>query len=916
MPEHHTFLSGSPPLQAETNQAQIEFFEKSIRPLLHQKCVDCHGEKKQEMGIRFDNASFIKHLKDYPEMVLPDKPENSRLMQVLAYSDEDIQMPPKGKMSDEEIALIRKWMSEGAYWPEEEAASTPKLGGPYDFEALRQDHWAYRPIADPAPPTVQHADRVQTSVDNFILRKLEEQNLSLAPEADKRTLIRRLKFDLLGLPPTWEEVQAFEQNESPHAYAELVDYYLSLPEYGQRWGRHWLDVARYADTKGYVFTAEPRYGYSYTFRDYVIEAFNADKPYDQFLIEQLAADCLELEEPKRELAAMGFLTVGRRFRNNKHDVIDDRIDVVSRGLMGMTVGCARCHDHKYDPIPTEDYYSLYGIFDSCHEPDESILPQIGEPADKAAYEKYLQDFAAIDKELEEFDQKKVAELKHEVRHHMVAYLLKNISGDADVPAEYATSYDKHQLRNPLINRWKDFLINFKDGTSPIWGAWVKFSQLKPEEFEQLSPEQLTQILTESNTNALIVEKLTNRPLKSMYDVALCYGEAFRQVEDAWHTQEDKATGLSEPQHEVLRNELYTEGRPFDLNYDQWKDQIDRAVRNQRNEIVKKQDNLRATSPGSPPRAMVLMDNAKPTEPVVFVRGVAGRRGDKVPRQFFKILEDDNRQPFQNGSGRLELARKIASPDNPLTARVFVNRVWMLHFGNGIVRTPSDFGARSDAPTHPELLDHLATQFIQQGWSIKNLHRLIVNSATYRQSGAANPEAAAVDPENRLLWKKPRQRIEFEAMRDSMLAVAGQLDATHGGKGVDLETSNRRTVYGFINRNNLPTLFRVFDVASPDVSTPQRPQTTVPQQALFTMKSPFVVEQAKQLAHRAVEQGGENPEERVKALYQITYARLPAENEVSAALAFINGTEATDTEFTPWDKLAQVMLMTNEFLFVD
>ncbi|MCA9041565.1 MAG: DUF1549 domain-containing protein, partial [Planctomycetaceae bacterium] len=337
-------------VRAEAEPAQIEFFEKSIRPLLLKHCAECHGEKKQEMEIRFDNGSFIKGLKDYEEMVVTDDPDRSRLMQVIIYSDDDTQMPPKGKMSDEEIAHIRRWIAEGAYWPKEETTNTPKLGGPFDFNALRKEHWSYKPIADPVLPTVSHPERVQTTVDNFVLKKLEDQGLTLNSPAEKRTLIRRLKIDLLGLPPTWEEVEEFVNNESPEAYSELVEKYLSMPEYGQRWGRHWLDVARYADTKGYVFTAEPRYGYSYTYRDYVIEAFNNDKPYDQFLIEQLAADCLDLEEPKKELAAMGFLTVGRRFRNNTHDIIDDRIDVVSRGLMGMTVGCARCHDHKYDHL--------------------------------------------------------------------------------------------------------------------------------------------------------------------------------------------------------------------------------------------------------------------------------------------------------------------------------------------------------------------------------------------------------------------------------------------------------------------------------------------------------------------------------------------------------------------------------------
>ncbi|QDU79625.1 Planctomycete cytochrome C [Polystyrenella longa] len=910
-------------VRAEAEPAQIEFFEKSIRPLLLKHCAECHGEKKQEMGIRFDNGSFIKGLEDYEEMVLTADPDHSRLMEVIIYADDDTQMPPEQKMSDEEIGQIRKWIVDGAYWPEEEMKEGPKLGGPYDFESLRKEHWSYRPIEDPALPEVTQTERVKTSVDKFVLKKLEENNLTMNPPADKRTLIRRLKFDLLGLPPTWEEVQAFEQNESPEAFSELVETYLAAPEYGQRWGRHWLDVARYADTKGYVFTAEPRFGYSYTYRDYVIESFNADKPYDQFLIEQLAADSLDLEEPKKELAAMGFLTVGRRFRNNSHDIIDDRIDVVTRGLMGMTVGCARCHDHKYDPIPTEDYYSLYGVFASSHEPDESVLPLIGDPLDEVAHEQFKTELAQLAEELDKFEREQVTKLEHETRHHTVSYLLKNLAGGEDVPPEYASAYDKYEPRRGIIDRWNGYLKKQQDVNHPVWGPWVTLSGLKAEELQQKTTDEIKQLLQSASTNPIITGSLANRNITSMNDVALAYGDVFRQVETKWMEQEDKSTGLADSSLETIRQELYSPGTPFDLNYDQWKGNFDRAVRNHQQNISKKQNKLRATSPGAPPRAMVMLDNAKPTEPVVFVRGVAGRRGDQIPRRFFKILDDEERQPFQQGSGRLELAKKIASPDNPLTARVFANRVWMLHFGNGLVRTPSDFGARSEPPTHPELLDHLATHFIQNGWSVKELHRLIVNSSTYQQSGAPKPEAVSVDSENRLLWKMPRRRLEFEAMRDSMLAVGGKLDSKHGGKGVDLDTSDRRTVYGFIDRNNLPTLFRVFDMASPDVSTPKRPQTTVPQQALFSMNSPFVISQAKSLASRSFEVGGEEPQSRIAAMYKLTFAREPSEAEASAALAFLQMSEETtskekpeEKEFARWDKLAQVLLMTNEFMFVD
>lgn len=909
---------------------QNEFFEKSVRPLLLKHCVECHGAKKQESGLRFDNGAFIKNQDDIDDVVVPGKADASRLYQVLLYSEDDIQMPPEEKMSDQEINVIKHWLESGAYWPEQEMKPQKKLGGPYDFEALRSEHWSYRPIVNSPLPEVEHSDRVKTEVDTFVLNRLEQEGLTLSPQADKRTLLRRLKFDLLGLPPTYQEVQEFIQNDSPDAYAELVEKYLSAPEYGQRWGRHWLDVARYADTKGYVFTAEQRFGYSYTYRDYVIESFNADKPYNQFILEQLAADQLDLAEPKKELAAMGFLTVGRRFRNNQHDIIDDRIDVVSRGLMGITAGCARCHDHKYDPIPTEDYYSLYGVFASSEEP--ANLPLIGEPLDQAAHEEFKQKMAEFAADLDKFEREESTKLQHNVRQNTVAYLLKNVASKNEIPPEHRGSYGKHEIRGQLVKRWNKYLKEQAKPEHAVWGPWARLSKMTPEQLTAEANTQLSQLQQQGGFNSVIVEKLLGRELKSMNEVALVYGEAFKEIENEVHALAERSASLNNPDKEQLRAVLYGEQSPVQMSHEEWKKLFDRGVRNGQRQRIAKQDKFRAMSPGAPPRAMVMNDKAKPFEPQVFIRGSAGRKGKKVPRQFFQILEQKERQPYQTGSGRLELAQKIISPDNPLTARVFVNRVWMLHFGNGIVRTPSDFGTRSEEPTHPELLDYLAWQFIHGGWSVKDLHRLIVNSATYQQSGSGQVAGgeqklgAKVNPENTLLWEMPRRRIEFEAMRDSMLAASNRLDARHGGKAVDLlgqPSTQRRTVYGFVNRNNFPTLFRVFDSASPDVSTPQRPQTTVPQQALFGMNSPFVIEQAKHLSQYSLQVAGEAPQDRVRLLYEQAFARQPNEQEAKAALAFVSELDVSQAEptsensdFDQWDKLAQILLMTNEFMFID
>jgi hypothetical protein len=610
---------------------------------------------------------------------------------------------------------------------------------------------------------VKKTDWVKTPIDAFVLAGLERKGLAPAPTADRRTLIRRVTLDLHGLPPTPEEVAAFEMDRSPDAYERLIDRLLASPRYGERWGRHWLDVARYADSKGYVFQEERRYPFAYTYRDYVIRAFNEDLPYDQFVLQQLAADQLPLGDDKRPLAALGFLTLGRRFLNNIHDIIDDRIDVTMRGLQGLTVGCARCHDHKFDPISQKDYYSLYGVFASSEEPKD--LPLIAKPEQTA-------ELVAFEKEL--------AKRKAEVEKYR----------------------EQHKDEIAKGNR------KFRDGL-----------------------------------------------------------------------------------------------RALEAKVEEWQ----------------------ANSPIAPPRAMVLIDKPMPQTPHVFLRGNPNNPGPEVPRQFLEVVAGEKRQPFRQGSGRLELARAIVDRKNPLTARVLVNRVWLHHFGAGLVRTPSDFGLRGDPPTHPELLDWLAATFMDNGWSIKKLHRLILLSNTYQQASSCDPRLREMDPDNRFLGRMNRQRLDFEAMRDSLLYVAGRLDTTMGGRAVELTTqpfSTRRTVYGFIDRQNLPGLFRTFDFASPDATSPQRYTTTVPQQALFLMNSPFVVEQARYFLRRADVAGQAKEEEKINRMYKIAYGRAAEADEIALGLRFLaevkKSAEANKTTLplSAWEQYAQVLLLSNEFAFVD
>ncbi len=750
---------------------QVEFFERRVRPVLADHCFQCHGEKKQMAGLRLDTADGFRKGSDEGPVVVPGDPAKSPMVRAVR-REGDRPMPPKHPLQAEAVAALTEWVKAGAPYPAGKAGTTQ-----VNPDAAKS-HWAFRPVQDPPVPVTKTP--AANPIDRFLLAKLEERRLTFAPPADRRTLIRRAYFDLIGLPPTYAEVEAFVNDPSPDAFEKLIDTLLASPHYGERWGRYWLDVARYADSKGYVFQEERKYPFAYTYRDYVIRSFNEDKPYNRFIVEQLAADKLPLGADKRPLAALGFLTLGRRFMNNVHDIIDDRIDVVTRGLMGLTVTCARCHDHKYDPIPQADYYALYGVFASSVEPKD--LPLIGEVKRSKEYDAFEAELKKREEALAEFRAKRIAA--------KIAALGGLVGPAAAVPP-----------RNP--------------------------------------------------------QRLLNR-----------------------------------------------------------------ADRNEATALQKKIDQLKANSPAAPPRAMVLTDAPTPTEPVVFLRGNPNTPGPRVPRRMPAVVAGPDRKPFTDGSGRLELARAIASPDNPLTARVFVNRVWAYHFGKPLVATPSDFGTRSDPPTHPELLDWLAKRFVEDGWSVKQLHKRMMLSAAYQQASDARPELTAADPENRLLGRMNRKRADFEYLRDSLLAVAGNLDPTVYGRSVDLFArpfTHRRSVYGFIDRQNLPGTLRAFDFANPDLHSPQRPATTVPQQALYLMNSPFVAEQAKAVAARRDVAWAFTADEKVRRIYRAVLGRDPTPEESALAKEFVASARLAKPaagQLGPWELFAQVLLLSNEFAFVD
>ncbi|MFO1512286.1 MAG: PSD1 and planctomycete cytochrome C domain-containing protein [Verrucomicrobiota bacterium] len=920
-------LAAATPLVAvEPTAEQIEFFEAKIRPVFADNCYSCHSAaQKIKGGLRLDApAALLKGGENGP-VIVPGDPDASVLIKAVRYTDADLQMPPKDKkLPAEKILLLETWVKMGAPLPKD-ADVKPLLT---EVSVARTQHWAFQPLQKPAVPKVKKSSWVQTPVDNFILAKLEEKKLKPAPQADRRTLIRRLNYDLLGLPPTPEEVVAFEKDKSPDAYAKVVDRLLASPHYGERWGRHWLDVARYADTKGYLAGGEERrYKFSYTYRDYVIRAFNEDKPYDQFLVEQIAADRLPLGEDKSSLAALGFLTLGRRFLNNPNDIIDDRIDVITRGTMGLTVSCARCHDHKFDPIPTEDYYALHGIFDSSEEPGE--LPLLKPLTDSPQYQEYLKEVAKINKEIGEFEEKEIEKFRADLRKNVGDYL---IAANAAAKLEDQSKFDdlagNQKVLPVILRRWMTYLDERQKQSDPILSPWFECAKLNGTNFAVEVKPLLDRLATDpSGVNPVVAKAIIEKKPESLKQVADVYEKLFKDVDGEWANSLKSAekekqtlpTSLADTNREVLRLVLYAPNSPVNVPDAEVRKIHARRLGEGAAPLRNKIEALSWTHPGVPTRAMAMADRPNPHNSPVFKRGNPGNRGAEVPRRFLEVLSSTSSAPFTNGSGRLELARAIASTNNPLTARVYVNRVWLQHFGAGLVSTPGDFGVRTEAPLQRDLLDYLAATFMENGWSTKQLHRLIVLSATYQQSSDASARNLAADPENHYFDHMNRRRLDFESLRDTLLAASGKLDPQVGGLPVDLVSEpfpTRRTVYGLIDRQNLPGVFRTFDFANPDASNQGRFFTTVPQQALFLMNSPFVIQQAQQLVQRDEITHARTEKEKIAALYQLLWQRPAEPSEVRQAEQFLALQSATKTSLSPLEKYAQVLLLSNELMFVD
>jgi mono/diheme cytochrome c family protein len=867
------FLAISAPAAEMTpppTAAQLEFFEKEVRPVLADNCYKCHGPKKQKSGLRLDSRELILKGGEVGQVVTPGKPETSRLILSINHvKAKDVEPMPSAddKLPPKAIAALTEWVRQGLPWP---AEASPLAQDP-------RNHWAFKSVQPPATPVLLPADeaKVRQPLDRFVLAKLKSVGLDFNPEASREVIVRRLTLALWGFNPTAEEIAAYVEDKDPQATEKLVDRLLAAPAFGERWGRHWLDVARYSDTKGYVFQEERRYPYAYTYRDWVVNAFNQDLPYDQFLRLQIAADAIAKDpENNRDLAALGFLTLGRRFLNSVPDIIDDRIDVVMRGTQGLTMACARCHDHKFDPLPTAEYYSLYAIFNSSQEPKE--LPALKPfartketeefEAELAVRQKKLDDFIASRRELS-FGAAKTAD-----------YLALLLRAAKEPNFNYTQEAKRTNLYPTVLNGWQRVLKARLSDQDPTWGGWYQLKEVPDEQFAAKYAALLAK--PEAFQDSLLRDELRKKAPKKFAELTAAYAAVLAEA----HKPDKAGVAAWKPWRDLIE----APNGPTSVTAESLIGTYNVADRNTRNNLEIQVVGFKATSPKSPPHAMALLDKPKAVQGVVFLRGSASRPGKVVPRQFPAVLTGGKVKEFTEGSGRLDMANAIASKSNPLTARVMANRIWTELIGRSLVETPSDYGVRTAPPKNPELLEHLASAFMKDEWSMKKLIRSIVLSRTFRQTADTTPEGLAKDPDNDLAWRAQRRRLDFEAMRDSMLRAADHLDAKKiGGQPFDMVANfsePRRTIYGHIDRQNLPAFFRTFDFANPDYHVPKRNQTTTPQQALWMLNNPFGRNQADALAAKVAPLT--TGEAKVKALYRAILARDPDKRETALGLEYL------------------------------
>ena len=758
-----------------TSPEDIEFFEKKIRPILAARCYSCHSSRSKTVqgSLKVDSHSALLTGGDSGAVIVPGKPAESLLIAAIQFDpNADFQMPPKGKLPKREIDALTEWVRRGAVFPGP-TTSAPSKNKKIDFAKARQ-FWSFRPAKQMPLPKTTQTGWAKQRIDHFVLSSMEQKQLKPSAEADRASLLRRLSFNLTGLPPTPDEVSAFVNDQSPKAYDAAVERLLKSPHFGERWARVWLDLARYTDrTASWLYST----GQAHLYRDWVVKAMNDDMPYNQFIQRQLATDFM-METGPEDIAALGFLGLSPNYWKELQlpseiikvivaDEWEERIDAVSRTFLGLTVACARCHDHKFDAISMQDYYAMAGVFASCRIKERPTI-------DDSLYAPVQKSKADIEKL-----QKQITALEK-----------------------------KKPLPKEDIDKLTAEIAELKKST-PHFGA-----PLAPAVIEE----------------ALFVERKGKTPQSG--------------------------------------SKLVYKPQPQNLH--------------------------------------------------LFLRGNPNRLGDEVPRRFLTVLSPSNEPtPFETGSGRLELARAITTDAASLVARVFVNRIWLAHFGRGLVTTPSNFGQSGERPSHPALLDDLAARFIAGGWSIKQLHREIVLSATYRQTSRDDGSRSAVDPDNIWLSRMPRTRLSVEAWRDAMLSVTGELDTSIGGPSVSLtdNANKRRTLYVTIHRREMSTMLLTHDFPDPTAHSPKRVTTTTTLQGLYALNGPMMLARSAALAKRLLAEKVKSDHDRISLAYQLLFARSPTDRELQLAVKFLGETKGAARN-NAWTQYAHVLMASNEFLFVN
>ncbi len=948
----------------EFSPQQLELFEKQIRPLLIEHCLECHGPEKQEGGLNLATRESLLKGGDSGAALVTGKPKESLLVEAVEYLSEP-KMPPSGKLPAEKIEQLRRWVESGAAWakdsPLSDGTTTTRR---FEVSEKQERWWAFQPVRDQAPPPVQAANWPRNDLDRFVLAKLEDTGMAPTPEADRITWLRRATFDLTGLPPTPADVAAFLADTSDRAFESVIERLLDSPAYGQRWARHWLDVVRYADYHDFnpgARVASCEITEAWRYRDWVVDAFNRDLPFDEFIVHQIAGD--QLPSPIGDdiypegLIATTFLSNGVWDRGDADkekivsDMVDDNIGVIGKAFLGLTLDCARCHDHKFDPISTEDYYGLAGMFYSSH-----ILKELGAKggeynvnrvallgptalAKRAEQEKRLAGVVATLAELDR--QHRYLELTAGGRllvptaFQSEAGATGKIADDGSITVSGTLARDKYVVETVVPDGLKAHYLRLEalpDAAFPASGpgrasdgnfvvSRLSASFVPPD--SQAEPAAIT------FTTAQADFEQANFPAKSALDddlkdgwaVSPQFGKAHVAVFEVGPEIVIPAGSRLRVTIEQQHSDQHTLGK-FRLAVAEALSMSPAADTPERKELVATRDTLQNELAIPVPLAMAVTDGGTPgglfpgiQDVPIHIRGSYAKLGAVVPRRLPKFLAGSDQQPITQGSGRKELAAWVASPGNTLTARVIVNRVWHWHFGDGLVRTPSNFGLLSEPPSHPELLDWLASRFIEDGWSLKNLHRRIMLSATYRQSSRASRELFDKDPENRLLGRFTSRRVEAEAIRDAILAVNGQLDQTAGGPAGDDFTIRRRSLYVQTARWQRDSYANLFDAANPDSSTEKRGTSTVAPQALLMMNHPWIYDQARHFAERLVREVPEGDATRLEHAYQLLFGRKPKDAELTVAQTILQGADPALAN-AGWVDLAHVLLCSNEFIYID